>query len=207
MTTSINNRSYHVRYTIQTFRLLTVLLCGVLMCSNALTAGEEMTSLFDGKTLNGWVQKGGKAKYHVEDGQIVGVSTTGTPNSFLTTKKHYANFILELDFFPDAVLNSGVQIRSNCFDQPKTYTWKDQNGKEKSRVVRPGTVHGYQVEIDPSDRAWSGGIYDESRRGWLNNLKENEPARKSLQKRGMEPLSHRCPGRLHQNVDQRHPGC
>ena len=26
-------------------------------------------------------------------------------------------------------------------------------------------VHGYQFEIDPSDHAWTGGIY--SRRGWL----------------------------------------
>ncbi len=41
-------------------------------------------------------------------------------------------------------------------------------------------VHGYQVEIDPGERAWSAGIYDESRRGWLNDLKENEKARKAF---------------------------
>ena len=28
-------------------------------------------------------------------------------------------------------------------------------------------MHGYQFEIDPSPRAWTGGIYDEARRGWL----------------------------------------
>ena len=31
-------------------------------------------SLFDGKTIDGWVVKGGTAKYHVEDGVIVGTS-------------------------------------------------------------------------------------------------------------------------------------
>jgi len=41
-------------------------------------------------------------------------------------------------------------------------------------------VHGYQVEIDPSERAYSGGIYDEARRGWLNDLKDNEAARKAF---------------------------
>jgi len=30
-----------------------------------------------------------------------------------------------------------------------------------------GRVHGYQVEIDPSPRGYTGGIYDEARNGWL----------------------------------------
>jgi sugar lactone lactonase YvrE len=33
------------------------------------------------------------------------------------------------------------------------------------------------VEIDPSDRGWSGGIYDEGRRGWLQPLSLNTAAR------------------------------
>jgi len=37
-------------------------------------------------------------------------------------------------------------------------------------------VHGYQYEIDPSKRAWSAGIYDEGRRGWLFNLKDKPEA-------------------------------
>ncbi len=171
-----------MRFSFPKYLSLSLFFCGLLFTSSPLTAEEKLTPIFDGKTLEGWVQKGGKAKYHVEDGQIVGTSVTGTPNSFMTTKKHYANFILELEFLPDAVLNSGVQIRSNAYDEPKTYTWKDKNGKEKSRIVPAHKVHGYQVEIDPSDRAWTAGIYDESRRGWLNNLKENEPARKAFKK-------------------------
>ena len=43
--------------------------------------------LFDGKTLEGWIQRGGKAKYTVENGEIVGTSVLGTPNSFLCTDR------------------------------------------------------------------------------------------------------------------------
>ena len=45
---------------------------------------------------------------------------------------------------------------------------------------RDGVVHGYQVEIDPSERAWSGGIYDEQRRGWLASPKDDPVARKAF---------------------------
>jgi hypothetical protein len=116
--------------------------------------------LFDGKTLDGWKQHGGKAKYSVEDGAIVGTSVPDTPNSFLCTEKLFGDFILELEFKVDRELNSGVQVRSE--------------------VNKNDRVFGYQVEIDASARAWSGGIYDEGRRGWLNDLKNNEPARKAF---------------------------
>jgi len=136
----------------------------VLLASYAVAAGEDgFVPLFDGRTLDGWKQLGGKAKYEARDGQIVGSSVPNTPNSFLCTEKHYGDFILEYEFKVDPELNSGVQIRSNSFKE-----------------YRNGRVHGYQVEIDPSERAWTGGIYDEGRRGWLNNLKENELARKAF---------------------------
>lgn len=107
-------------------------------------------SLFNGKDLTGWKQLNGKAKYEVKDGVIVGTSTLNTPNSFLTTEKNYGDFILEVDVMVDDKLNSGIQIRSLS-------TPEYNNGR----------VHGYQVEIDPSSRGWSAGIYDEARRGWL----------------------------------------
>ncbi len=119
--------------------------------------------LFDGKTFNGWEQMGGDAEYAIRDGAIVGTTVMNTPNSFLATKRVYGDFILELDFKVDTSMNSGIQIRSNSFPQ-----------------YREGRVHGYQVEIDPSDRAWSGGIYDESRRGWLNTMENNAEAGKAF---------------------------
>ncbi|WP_394799577.1 3-keto-disaccharide hydrolase [Flavobacterium algicola] len=132
-------------------------------CATAQKDKTPWTNLFDGKTLNGWHQIGGEAKYSVRNGTIVGSTVHNTPNSFLTTDKMYGDFILELDFKVDPSMNSGIQIRSNSIPEYKN-----------------GRVHGYQVEIDPSDRAWSGGIYDESRRGWLNILDKNPNAQKAF---------------------------
>ncbi len=120
--------------------------------------------LFDGKSLDGWEQKGGKAAYRVEDGTIVGQTVPNTPNSFLCTRRTYGDFVLEYEFRCDDALNSGVQIRSQAHAVQTTY---DVDGKKVS--VPAGRVHGYQVEIDPNqpERAWVGGVYDEGRRGWL----------------------------------------
>lgn len=155
--------------------MLTILRLGLallLAAACGVSLADEWRPLFDGKSLDGWTQKGGKAVYRVEDEQIVGTSVPNTSNSFLCTTKNYGDFLLELDFKVAPNLNSGVQIRSQCFDEP---TVAERNGKK--RTIPAGRVHGYQVEIDPSDRAWSGGIYDEGRRGWLDDLSDNEPAR------------------------------
>lgn len=111
---------------------------------------QEWKSLFNGKDLTGWKQLGGKAVYKVEDGAIVGYTVNNTPNSFLVTEEEYGDFVFETDIFLSDPMNSGIQFRS--LSKPDY-----QNGR----------VHGYQMEIDPSDRGWSGGIYDEARRDWL----------------------------------------
>ena len=134
-----------------------------LFCGSNTARSAEWINLFDGKSLNGWVQRGGEAKYRIENGEIVGSTVPNTPNSFLCTEKHYANFILEIEYRVDSRMNSGIQIRSHSL---KSY---------KNR-----RVHGYQVEIDPSDRAWSAGIYDEARRGWLFDLKNKPEAQKAF---------------------------
>ena len=138
---------------------------------------DGFAPLFNGKTLDGWKQLGGKAKYTVEDGVIVGSSVPNTSSSFLCTEKNYGDFILELEFKVDDTLNSGVQVRSHSIPSYKN-----------------GRVYGYQVEIDPSKRAWSGGIYDESRRGWLDDLKDNEPAQKAFRHNDWNKFRVRCEG-------------
>jgi hypothetical protein len=126
-------------------------------------ADDGWVTLFDGRTTAGWVQRGGKAVYTAEDGALVGRTVLDTPNSFLCPPKEYADFVLEFEVWVDPKLNSGVQVRS------------------ASRPgYRNGVVHGYQIEIDPSERAWSGGIYDEQRRGWLANPKDDPAARKAF---------------------------
>lgn len=144
-------------------RLLFCLVFSVASLSQLPLSAQLFAPLFNGKNLNGWTQRGGKATYKVENGTIVGYSKMKTDNSFLCTKQEYGDFILEFEFLVDDALNSGVQLRSHS---KKDY----QNGR----------VHGYQFEIDPSSRAWTGGIYDEARRGWLYPMIKNVPAQKAF---------------------------
>ncbi len=142
---------------------LVVLLLLFVACADNNKEDSQWIGLFDGKTLNGWTQKGGEATYEVRDGAIIGATVHNTPNSFLATDKMYGDFILELEYKVDPSMNSGIQIRSNSFP-----------------YYMDGRVHGYQIEIDPSERAWSGGVYDEARRGWLNPLDDNPEAQKAF---------------------------
>ncbi|HPD48267.1 MAG TPA: DUF1080 domain-containing protein [Anaerohalosphaeraceae bacterium] len=117
----------------------------------------EWKPLFNGRNLDGWVQKNGTAKYEVKDGAIVGTTAAGSPNSFLCTEKLYGDFELEFEVKVDSRLNSGVQVRSNSF-----------------REYRNGRVHGYQVEIAANGA--SGYIYDEARTGWLSQNRKDPAA-------------------------------
>ena len=173
------------------------------MAAQAQDATEgQWTPLFNGKNLDGWIQRGGEAKYSVEDGVILGQSVPNTQNSFLCTPRDYGDFILELDFKVDEGLNSGVQIRSQCFDEEKTVELADG----KTRKIPAGRVHGYQVEIDPSPRSYSGGVYDEARRGWLFDLKDNEAARKAFKPGEWNHFRIECKGDSIKTLPQRHPG-
>ena len=126
-------------------------------------AQQKWEYLFNGKDLTGWNQINGKAIYSVVDNAIVGEAVLNSPNSFLATEKTYSDFILELEFKVDSQMNSGVQIRS-----------------ESKPDYKNGKVFGYQVDFDPSSRAWTGGIYDEARRGWLYTLDENPEGKKAF---------------------------
>jgi Domain of Unknown Function (DUF1080) len=128
---------------------------GLLFVS--MLSAQPWQPLFNGKNLNGWKQLGGAAKYEVQQGEINGITVANTPNSFLVTDKEYSDFIFEAEVKLDSPSNSGIQFRS---ESKADY----QNGK----------VFGYQMEIDPSSREWSGGVYDESRRGWLYPMELNE---------------------------------
>ena len=126
--------------------------------------------LFDGKTLKGWKLVSGKANYTVEDGAIVGTTAPNTYDNVLATEKEYGDFILELEFKVDSTLNSGIQIRCHKYNE-------GDKKPEKGKSAREGHVYGYSVEIDASDRAWSGGFYEGGHRGWIKNLSDNPAAR------------------------------
>lgn len=105
--------------------------------------GEEEIKLFNGKDLSSWTKRGGAATYAVDKGEIVGRSAPNTTNTFLCTDKEFSDFELNFDFkIEDVDFNSGVQLRSHA---------RPEADQER--------VYGYQYEIDPKPRAWTGGIY------------------------------------------------
>lgn len=144
---------------------ITLLLALVAMAGFGYSQGSgPWENLFNGKDLKGWKQLNGKASYEVINGEIVGTTVANELNSFLVTEKDYGDFILELEYKVPQGMNSGIQFRS--LSKPD---------------YRDGRVHGYQFEVDPSPRAWTGGVYDEARRDWLYSLEYN-PAAKSAYK-------------------------
>lgn len=118
-------------------------------------ASFSETDLLAGEGLAGWSEYG-DARYVREDRTILG-EVDGGGQSFLLSKPRFGDFIFEVDVKTEQPGNSGIQIRCH----------QKENG-------RP---FGYQIEIDPSPRSWSGGLYDEARRGWLQNLEQNDAGR------------------------------
>lgn len=140
--------------------------CGAIQDPPAASQAAEWINLFDGQTLSNWIQRGGKARFRIEDDCIVASTIRGEPDSFLCTEREFGDFELQLEFqvmAEDSRINSGVQFRSQSLT-----------------AFRNGIVHGYQIEIDPSDRAWTGGIYDQNRRGWLFQPEELSEAKRAF---------------------------
>ncbi len=148
---------------VKTMRKNILLLCAMIFAFTSCSQGPKWQNLFNGTDLEGWEKLNGTAEFKVEDNTIIGISEMNTPNTFLATTEDYGDFILEFDFKVDDGLNSGVQFRSLSLPE-----------------YRDGRVHGYQFEIDPSDRAWTGGIYDEARRGWIYPLNYNPEGQKAF---------------------------
>ena len=144
-----------------------IILVFAVMAAAAISVNAQSNwrNLFNGKNLKGWTKINGNAEYVVKDGVIIGTTKFDTPNTFLAYDEDFSDFILEFDFLVDDALNSGVQFRSASLDSYKK-----------------GRVHGYQFEIDPSPRAWSAGIYDEARDGWLYTI--DDPAGKAAFRNG-----------------------
>lgn len=141
---------------------LTCLVLPITLIAEGPPADDDgFVSLFDGKNLDGWKKVGGDATYTIDDGMIVGEVGPG-PNTFLRTEKEYDDFVFKVELKLEVPGNSGIQFRSHQ--------------KPQDDPKNPGRVYGYQMEVDPSPRKWSGGIYDESRRGWLYDLKDKPEA-------------------------------
>ncbi len=136
------------------YRISVCTSCVFVLCffapglGKALAAESADTSwnvLFDRETLEGWGNPFDWGKAWVEDGEIC---LQSDKKFFLVAERAYRDFIFEGEVkLPEGQSNSGFMFR--CHQEPNR-------------------VFGYQAEVDPSDRQWSGGLYDEGRRGWLH---------------------------------------
>jgi hypothetical protein len=151
--------------------------CGLLLMSATQAQSGKWQNLFNGKDLKGWKQLNGKAVYEVKGGEIIGTTVIAEPNSFLATEKDYGDFIFEVEYKLDQDFNSGIQFRS-----------------QSKQEYNNGRVYGYQMEVDPSPRAWSGGIYEEARRGWLYPLDLNPRAQKAYKANAWNKYRIECRG-------------
>jgi hypothetical protein len=126
----------------------------MLMASAMLVQAAEdgFVPLFDGKTMTGWKNAYEFGTIEVKDNEI---HLTGEKKFFVCTEKAYSDFIFEGDVhLPEGKANAGFMFRAH---------------------VQPGKVFGYQAEVDGNpERGWSGGLYDEGRRGWfISPIKED----------------------------------
>lgn len=118
-------------------------------------------SLFNGKTLDGWVHMNGSHSYTAEDGAIIGRTTANSHNSFLCSLQEFDNFELECEVMVDTITNQGIQFRSSV----RPVTEKDQHN------WRAGRVWGPQVEIRQNmGDITTGVLYGEALgTGWLSS--------------------------------------
>jgi hypothetical protein len=159
-------------------RLLLPLVTLILFVS---AQGQKIwTPLFDGKTLDGWKQHGGKAHFELYRESILGATAPNTPDSYFCTDNEYGDFALEMDVMvSDSNTSAGIQFRSH-------YDPTGNNGA--------GKVYGYQFALDPTAQNWTGGIYDESRGEWLYPVSLNPKAEKPLKLREINKIRIECLG-------------
>lgn len=132
---------------------------------------KKEVNLFKGDGLEGWTETG-NADWTREGNTIIG-KVKGGGQSFLRTNDDYQDFIFEADVWLEVRGNSGIQFRSYL--------------KGDSRIC------GYQAEIDPSARRWSGGIFVECD-NWIQNLKDNPQGRAAFDLDGWNHYSIECIG-------------
>jgi hypothetical protein len=134
-------------------KILLLALLPVMAFAQAPADETGFVPMTNGKDLTGWKKVGGNGEYKVEGAEIVGTGKNVNGNTFLISEKTYKNFDFRFEMKFDTLKgNSGMMFR----------------GLQKDSKDGRGQVFGYQCEHDNGmDRAWTAGLYDEARRGWL----------------------------------------
>jgi hypothetical protein len=125
----------------------------VLLCSCMQLNQEPWMDMFNGTDTKGWEIRDGEAEFWLEEDQLVTRQADTLNFPYLVYQEELGDFILECEVKLTGRLNSGILIRG--ISDPSL------NG---------GKIHGFQMEIDQSDRSWTGGIYEERGRLWLTPL-------------------------------------
>lgn len=137
-----------------------------LVITPSVLAGEPpWIPLFNGRDFTGWKLVGptNLASAEIREGAMVLRQRINTAeHTFVASEGMFRDFILELDLRDDPGFNSGILLR--CVEAP---------GSAKVRL------NAYQVKIDNTPRAWTGGIFDDFGDSWrwLHDLADNEPGR------------------------------
>ncbi|NND08209.1 MAG: DUF1080 domain-containing protein [Saprospiraceae bacterium] len=135
----------------KTHLFIFVLIALVSSCSPI--TNEPWINLFDGETTAGWSITDGEAPLKVEDGALVTQQIDTVNYPYLVYEEEFRDFIFECDVKITGSLNTNIMIRG--ISDPDL-----NNGK----------VHGFQMEIDQSERQWTGGVWEERGRLWMTPL-------------------------------------
>lgn len=152
----------------RTVLILLILLSMQTMASNK-SGSEPWITIFNGKDFKGWSIIGSFGKAWVEDSTIITHMVSNTPeHTFVRTNKKYKDFILEADCKLEGNIHSGFILRS--MEAPDTASV---------------CIYGYQVKLDPNERRWSGGIFDDFGKtySWWYTLADDARARAAFKLR------------------------
>jgi hypothetical protein len=116
---------------------------------------EGFTSLFDGRTLSGWV--GNKNSYLVKDGMIV-IEPQGGDGGNLYTEKEYGNFILRFEFLLTPGANNGLGIHAPL-EGDAAYVGKelqilDNEADKYATTLQPYQYHGSVYGVIAAKRGY-----------------------------------------------------
>lgn len=148
---------------------LTITLFSIMSCAQK-NAVEEILFAENG---NDWFSEG-DAEWKFINGELVGSLESGS--SFVMTKESYKDFVLELEFKPDSVINSGIFIRckENAISNVDCYEiniW-DLHPDQKNRTGAVVTRSTPLAHVETLDKWNSYKIKNEKDhlQAWINDV-------------------------------------
>lgn len=121
----------------------------------SLLAAPNWAILFAGHDLTSFNQVG-EAQWNIVDDYVEG---DGYTNSYLVTKGHYTDFLLELEFWPGAGANSGIFIRNDNADAIAASDGYEVNifDTNENPDNRTGSIVGHMppMETVPTEEKWN----------------------------------------------------